>query len=1251
MRGMVAVMIKRILMAALLGPSLCAAVVLKAPLRLYVEAEECEGLQRYPYDVEDASGWYAREASNRAGAPGRGYLAAIHETATNRVMVRKLVTPLPPGRYRAFLRTYGPVLGETESSVRVDVGSVPVEFRWPCARKAQWRGGVDFVLSEPACEIRFTAVAFGGRGYGGVFEPLHPSLWLDTLLITDDLQAQVPPSVEDERLLRSGIEPGSAPVRQSFASDDTGLFDPVTPLPVAPVVTDPVLLQSVDGHRNLWPNGSFELGMNDGWTGDTRKRTWVFSDVDLDSRRPFHGASALHVPEGVVPFSRPYYLGQGGVMTLSLYIRGAGKVRARLMRMGAPVTKPGADRVIPADVAIEMQGRAADEWQRISGSGSLTHGWYYLTVQGGGELWLDGLQLEQGPHVSPFQPRAGIEGALRTGALGNVLHDDQRSLTAWFHNASAAAARAQLRYRIVDIRERVVAEGVTAPVEVPAGATVHQSLALQPALRGAFSATYAVVGRALPEGETVFSVVPAPLTNATLHQMGGNMSFDPFEQRIQAKLGVRAVLTCKSRQVGSAWEGSWGGHPAPDVWKWYDDLAATPHQNGLSFFACLWPGHIAPFMEAPRPAPWRCTRGNERKKVPDLSPWTEYAAAVTAHYQPFVDTWCIDDESENNWDPVYYVPFIQATVAAVRKAAPAVKLGLSATPEYLEELFALGLDPASIDWLGGSFFDYEYWASRRVARLRERFNKPVVSYGVGGRPPSTTMYHTFPTYRPLRGQVAYVSHCVLNQLLLQEVDVAGHYAAVIRNDGIHDARNKPLLDYDGTPLPWGTAFCALGTELADASYVDSVDVGNTGRFAILFRSRGRLGLVTYSTATRQSDRHWRPAQRLLRDLTFPCPSNSVEVVDLFWNPVGGVQWTGGSLRLELGEEPVFMMDRTLGEAGLRAMCRGATLPPEPVSFETTLVPGVGGDPALAVTINNQSGRDLKDVVVDLRLPGGKGPWNVASSWLLEKPYGVLPVLPAGGSKTIMFPAVLDSAVPFECGALRLNMRDASGMEAAADDAVWVLPARLLAAAPTLDGQLGEWEGHSPAWLFYDYSWGQIGRGVTQVKEGGEYFSYPSYRLDARAAFWAGWDSKALVVAIRLEDDQPLLTGAEGERVTIRIRTAGGEKKFDLLPHTDGTVEVLTTTTGAVPVVARCATVERVIADGADLKQKTVPITGIEVAIPWERLGRVPEAGQIPGFDLDWTDADREEGTLTRGTLGWAGESRHGGYLRLVRPSK
>ena len=86
-------------LACVLAFAVCAAVAAAAERRL-IEAEEFDGLKRYPYHVEDASGWYARESNCRHyGAPGKGYHAQIHEGATEPATTKNLPNPLPPGRY------------------------------------------------------------------------------------------------------------------------------------------------------------------------------------------------------------------------------------------------------------------------------------------------------------------------------------------------------------------------------------------------------------------------------------------------------------------------------------------------------------------------------------------------------------------------------------------------------------------------------------------------------------------------------------------------------------------------------------------------------------------------------------------------------------------------------------------------------------------------------------------------------------------------------------------------------------------------------------------------------------------------------------------------------------------------------------------------------------------------------------------------------------------------------------------------
>ncbi|MGD8238373.1 MAG: hypothetical protein PVH68_07475, partial [Armatimonadota bacterium] len=155
----------------------------EAAVRVYIEAEDCDGLLRYPYDNEDAQGWYARISTCRAyGAPGRTCHAAIHENASpeGRTMSLRLARPLRPGTYRAFLRVVGPRYPDRDTVVRVHVGETPIDFRWrEGGKRFAWLPGVTVEVRKRARSVSFTALEFGGNGHGVLYEPLHRSIWID----------------------------------------------------------------------------------------------------------------------------------------------------------------------------------------------------------------------------------------------------------------------------------------------------------------------------------------------------------------------------------------------------------------------------------------------------------------------------------------------------------------------------------------------------------------------------------------------------------------------------------------------------------------------------------------------------------------------------------------------------------------------------------------------------------------------------------------------------------------------------------------------------------------------------------------------------------------------------------------------------------------------------------------------------------------------------------------------------------------
>ena len=1249
-------------------------------VRVFIEAEDCAGLVRYPYNNEDATGWYAREANVRGyGAPGRSYCAMINGSSApeKRSMTQKLGKPIPAGNYRLFLRTKGPMRSDKESIVRVEIGDGAAEFEWSKTRNVGfvWRPTkqTEATLTKPVDTVTFTAVKFGDAlGSGALYEMVGRGICIDTLYATSDLTESKPPDLNTERALRHGAGDETWPERPAYASDESGPGDYRTPQPKNPVTATPIPLAGLDGRKNLWPNSSFELGMNDGWTADNTHRGCfhVFSDRDLDNRAPFHGSYSLRVPgpkpiTGVPggyslnPFSRTYVLEKGGPHALSLCVRGSAKVTAILKH----ITRTGSGSLynqIETKSALSAEVRASAQWQRMSAGGELAPGEYALYLLSEEEFWVDAIQLEQGENLSGYAPRSEVEVGLRSGQLGNIIYrSEQDWLEAWFHNSGEAAREVRVAYRILDVRERIAGEGRTESVRVDPGKTVRRKLPLLPKLNGIFSVQFAVTGRNLPEGETVVLVMPKPAERKTRHELGANMNPTEGTLSVNSRMGLKWILTCKTFLFGAAQRAPYPGHPKgvhpePGVWNWADPEAALIQRYGFHNLPGLW-ARRAPTWMREEALPRRIALMKSLDYVPKLEPWKEHVAQVTKHYQDRIKWWCIDDEVELQWHLGHLGPLIKASMEAAHLSAPGVKIGISAMPEATEELIRLSGGHVP-DFFGCSSFDLNYWHSRYVRHLKNRYDRPWVCYGVGSRYPARTMYHTLPNYASVYPKAATMARRMIMLLLVQDLDVAGVYTSVIRNDagrnmGKHLSLDKSLMDYDGTPLPWGASFAVVGTHLADAEPLAEADLGRTGRYAHVFRIGDRVGAVTWSTCVREYDHLWRPPERKLSGLGLPCARDRVEILDMYWNPLTDLDWKDGRVRLDLTEEPVFVMDKTLGEAGLRALLERATAPPEPLTIAMDLIAGALGDIDLRVSLTNNTPKPLKGVSLDLRFPGGRFPFIASGDWLLRKPFAQVPAIPPQETATVDLPTTLTREVPHEGAVVRANVRTADGLETAADQALWLIPSPRAARKPSVDGQLSEWVQRPAAWLAYDWGWALLSRGIAQLHQNGEHFGYPPYRLDARAAFWSAWDEEGLYFAVRLEDDQPILAGAKREKIQIHLVLPDRRSVAEVLSGIPGTLASLTSDRESTPVKleARSSQFDAVRLNGAMARKEVFQDVGVEVVIPWSVLGERPKPDTIIGFDLFWTDADREGETVAEGTLRWAGQSKEHGYLLISGP--
>ena len=948
--------------------------------------------------------------------------------------------------------------------------------------------------------------------------------------------------------------------------------------------------------------------MNDGWAGAT---PYAFTDKDLSTDQPFHGAYSLHVPAGINPFTRPYYLPEGGEATLSLHLRGKpGKTVITLKQVSDEQSPDRESKFFKIKTvnALTVPAAVTPQWQRVVVGGALKAGWCFLSVTNEQELWIDAVQLERGKEATAFAPRAELEGALRTGCLANIVYEGQRTLDAWFHNSGVQEKRARLAYRILDVRERCVAEGLTPEVAVAPGTTVRQALPLLPELRGIFSVTYALDGRKMPEGETVYLLMPKPSDKATRHELGGNLSFNEQEVAVNSRLGLKWVLHCKTREVGSATEFV---HPKADVWNWSDDGPQRPLRYGMDTIACFWPSKLPKFMMKPADRTYRSVRGSLKREMPDLDQWRDYCGKVAAHYQPWIKHWLPDDEAECSWDPAMFGQVVNATIDGVRANAPGVKVGLSAVPEFLEELLKY-VDPARVDFFGGSLLDYQYWEARYVRRLGEQYNKPWFCYGVGSRPPAGTMFHTSYLYENERWRAAWMARQIVNLFLIADLKEFGHYAAVLRNDGGHLGLNKPLCDYEATPVPWGAMFGCLGTALAEAVPVGEGNFGMSPLRVFYFEMNGRLYGVTWATATQDYDFHWKPAQLALKGVKIPLAKDQVDVYDMFMNPLTPARTDGNSITLDLNEEPVFFAARKVERKAFEEALRLATWDDEAVSAFMSLVPEDDGTLSLRVRLHNNTAADLKNVVVDFRWPAKASPMSTAAGWVFREYVKNAGDIPANTSRFVTFATLIDARKPFEDGYVRARITG-EGVDQAVEDTLLFVPAARVTGPAELEKRLA-------AWLAYDWAWAPLGRTKSQLGFRGENLGYPGYTLDGRAAFRAGYDAKKLYLHVTVEDDQLL---ERNERIAIQIRTLWGADCYNASIALDPKNGAVTDVPGG--------------------KRLTTAVT-----VPWEQIKLEPKAGDMLRFDFQWTDSDVVAGKETRATLRWDGGSKGWGFMLLEK---
>ena len=190
----------------------------------------------------------------------------------------------------------------------------------------------------------------------------------------------------------------------------------------------------------------------------------------------------------------------------------------------------------------------ATHWQRLSVTGVLLPApakAYFAQVRLAGNtrgrVWIDGLQLEEGPG-SAYSPARAVTGVLRTSHRPSDLYTWEEPVEVKVHvvNQTDQPAASNLRWRVEDFWGKTVASGRLAS-ELEGGERRAMPIPLLASLRG--SCHLLVEEGPTIVSETTLTVVPPPRHAGCCRasRFGGHMGYAPYAYETAKRLGVLTV--------------------------------------------------------------------------------------------------------------------------------------------------------------------------------------------------------------------------------------------------------------------------------------------------------------------------------------------------------------------------------------------------------------------------------------------------------------------------------------------------------------------------------------------------------------------------------------------------------------------------------------------------------------------------------------------------------------------------------------
>jgi len=1202
--------------------------------RYVFEAEEFDDLPFYGnWYYKSDLGWYTKEHRHASGRA----LVVCDDLNSQAAMTKRLDPPVQPGEVKVFVRVALMRMGPG-NQVKVSLGNFKGEtfveeesvyYKWRLGNGFGWLGQ-NLDLKKACSTIWVQPVTIGCQGIGDVPEVPQAQVLLDSFVITNERLARLIPDPTGRGRTRLELpelagtttsSPGTEAtdhIARSVSMLKSGYRALKRPARSRSALDAP----SRAGHvpaGNLVPNGSFEYSLKPNWYA--RPNYLHGYDIGIENRDPHlatHGRYCLKLPLTPMNFTRtgdkavfgadilcrPFPVKPNTSYWLSFNARssqagvtlgssaGAFKLGVRWSNLTTKV-KSGADQ---SSFSLTFAARAQ---------------------QPGETIWLDEVEMKEvGPSVADeknppakFDVWGQFEVGLRVDVPGAIFYDDAPvELTIVAANSRMSAREDVLQIRVLDSEGELVG-AVPVPLRVPPYDLHEEKLSLKSRRRGAFLAVYWLEESPQPAGKLAFCVVPNPAA-----VFGKKPFIGTYAQSVEA-----AMKQCA--RLGFDWNAPLNDRifradyvtKRMGVYEWFDHLVKRWKEHGIDFV-----GEVLP-NEKPR---WDDGVLGTQPAAGVSQPffvldiWRTQVRQMVSHYTDVTD-WILADEAEVHRTAEDFAPYVKVAYEEVKKANRDARVMFSARAELVEQVYQLLGTHKVQDVYGGSRFMAGKWVHKKDLAFCRKYSLPIWHTGVGY--PSIWLYGLLDAQDEMvernRAELRQRLNAQAFDLMLQTAIVEPERYCLY--SGKFDGGRDPFSIFakDGSFRPNAVQFVnslqylrgmQRGAELRllKASFIDAV-----------YFTKGDWTYVALNAAGRRGDYH----------VTIRSQAKDVSLLDRNFNPLP----LGADREAISFDLPADGLRVLRDSSGRRTQfldaCRFLTAEPYfrvrhvvlPGDERTNLI-GLSLAGAPLGTSARRGTLTVLGQAAEVELTGTPQLFV----FQLPKTFGTRPI----------------TNLPLE---YELRMQD--GAIYRDSYPLWAVTAPPEGRFPVkLDGNLVEWQGHTPVFVYASQSLDGSYR-TTQARVGGHLVKELQ---DSSARVWARWTPEHLILAADVLDDdlqfapaQPA-PGRPGDQLVFCF---DADLFGDL--HRDGPDQddfKLILGPGMPDKKAACLVAPDGTAQEIEIHAE-VAEGGYraEFAVPWERLNDFcsqvlcsPDRAPVLGFDIVLKDADKS--TLLKSELAWAG---------------